>query len=341
MRFVICKKEEKAPSTGKKVAIIGAGPGGLAAAGVLICKGHEVVIYDMLPEPGGLLIFGIPAFRMPKDAIKRGIKELEEMGVKFICNTKVGKDIDLENIIKQHDAVIIATGAWRERELKVPGNDLEGVYSVLDFLVKRALHREGYISADEVPKIGKKVVVIGGGNSAMDCARAAKRMGVDVTVVYRRTKEYMPAFKSEVEHAEKEGVKFIFLATPVRVIGDEKGRVKAIECIRMKLGEPDASGRPRPEPIPGTEFTIECDTVITAIGEIPTPPFEQDGEKYGIAVDSRGRIITDDFGRTSRKGVFALGDVVTGPKDIGSAISMGKKVANAVDEYLRTGEWPK
>jgi len=341
MKFAVCSKETKPAPTGKKVAIIGAGPGGLAVAGELICKGHEVVVYDMLPEPGGLLIFGIPEFRMPKEAIKKGIKELEELGVKFICNTKVGKDVDLEDIIKQYDAVVIATGAWRERELRVPGNDLEGVYSVLDFLVKLALHREGYIPKEEVPPIGKKVVVIGGGNSAMDGARTAKRMGADVTVVYRRTKEYMPAFKSEIDHAEKEGVKFIFLATPTKVIGDEKGRVKAIECIRMKLGEPDESGRPRPEPIPGSEFAIECDTVITAIGEIPTPPFDQDGSKYGIPTDPRGRIITDDLGRTSRKGVFALGDVVSGPSNIGLAISMGKRVAKAVDEYLKTGKWMK
>jgi len=340
MKFTRCTKETKQPPSGKKVAIIGAGPGGLKVAGELICKGHEVVVYDMMPEPGGLLIFGIPDFRMPKQIIKKGIKELEDLGVQFKCNVVVGKDIDLEEIIKNYDATVIATGAWNERKLKIPGEDLEGVYSVLDFLVKLALHREGYISKDEVPKIGKKVVVIGGGNSAIDGARTAKRLGADVTVVYRRTKEYMPAFKPEVEHAEKDGVKFIFLATPVKIIGDENGRVKAIECIRMKLGEPDASGRPRPEPIPGSEFTIECDTVITAIGEIATPPFKDNVKKYGIEINSRNRIKTDDVGRTTRKGVFALGDVVTGPAIIGSAISMANKVSEAVDEYLRTGEWP-
>ncbi len=340
MKFTKCTKEIMQPKTGKKVAIIGAGPGGLEVAGELICKGHGVVVYDMMPEPGGLLIFGIPEFRMPKQIIKKGIKELEDLGVKFICNTKVGKDIDLEDIIKQYNAVVIATGAWDERKLGIPGEDLEGVYSVLDFLIKLALYREGYISKDEVPKIGKKVVVIGGGNSAIDGARTAKRLGADVTLVYRRTKEYMPAFKAEVEHAEKDGVKFIFLATPVRIIGDENGRVKAIECIRMKLGEPDSSGRPRPEPIPGSEFTIECDTVITAIGEIATPPFGEDSKKYGIEINSKNRIKTDDEGRTTKKGVFALGDVVTGPAIIGSAISMARKVAKAVDEYLRTGKWP-
>ena len=339
MKFATCSKENIAPASGKKVAIIGAGPGGLAVAGVLICMGHEVVVYDMLPEPGGLLIFGIPEFRMPKENIRKGIKELKALGVKFICNKKVGVDIDLNDIINEYDAVVIATGAWRERELKVPGADLEGVYSVLDYLVKLALFRDGYVKEEEVPKIGKKVVVIGGGNSAMDGARTAKRTGADVTVVYRRTEEYMPAFKSEVKHAKEEGIKFIFLASPVRILGDEQGRVKAIECIRMQLGEPDSSGRPRPEPIPGSEFTIECDTVITAIGEMPTPPFDMDGAKYGIAVDPKGRIITDDLGRTSREGVFALGDVVTGPSNIGLALSMGKRTAKAVDEYLKTGKW--
>lgn len=339
MKFTKCTKETKQPPSGKKVAIIGAGPGGLEVAGELICKGHEVVVYDMMPEPGGLLIFGIPDFRMPKQIIKKGINELSDLGVKFKCNVTIGKDIDLEEIINNYDATVIATGAWDERKLKIPGEDLEGVYSVLDFLVKLALHREGYISQDEVPKIGKKVVVIGGGNSAIDGARTAKRLGADVTVVYRRTKEYMPAFKAEVEHAEKDGVKFIFLATPVRIIGDENGRVKAIECVKMKLGEPDASGRPRPEPIPNSEFIIECDTVITAIGEIATPPFKEDGKKYGIEIDSRNRIKTDDNGRTTRKGVFALGDVVTGPAIIGSAISMARKVSKAVDEYLKTGKW--
>ncbi len=339
MKFARCTKETKQPPSGKKVAIIGAGPGGLQAAGELICKGHEVVVYDMMPEPGGLLIFGIPSFRMPKQAIKKGIKELEDLGVQFKCGVKVGEDIDLEEIIQNYDAVIIATGTWDERKLKIPGEDLEGVYSVLDFLVKLALHEEGYLSEKDVPKVGKKVIVIGGGNSAIDGARTAKRLGADVTIVYRRTKEYMPAFKAEVAHAEKEGVKFIFLATPVRILGDENGRVKAIECVRMKLGEPDASGRPRPEPIPGSEFTIECDTVITAIGEIPTPPFKENGKKYGIEIDSRNRIKTDEEGRTTRKGVFAIGDVVTGPSIIGSVISMARKVVKAVDEYLRTGKW--
>jgi len=339
MKFATCTEQTKQASTGKKVAIIGAGPAGLCVAGELICKGHEVVVYDMLPEPGGLLIFGIPEFRMPKDQIKKGIKELEKLGVKFICNTQVGKDVDFGELLENYDAVVIATGAWKERELKVPGSEGKGVISVLEFLVKLALHREGYLPKEEVPQIGKKVAVIGGGNSAMDSARTAKRLGADVTVVYRRTEEYMPAFKSEVQHAKKEGIKFIFLASPVRVILDENRNVKGLECIKMKLGEPDSSGRPRPEPIPNTEFIVECDTIITAIGEIPTPPPGLEGDKYGISVDSRGRIIADEFGRTSRTGVFAVGDVVTGPSIIGTAISMGKKVAKAVDEYLKTGEW--
>ncbi|MHA1616964.1 MAG: FAD-dependent oxidoreductase [Candidatus Njordarchaeales archaeon] len=340
MKFSQCTPETKHPLTGKKVAIIGAGPAGLTIAGGLICMGHEVTVYDAMPEPGGLLIFGIPDFRMPKDKIIQGIKELEEVGVLFVCKTRVGKDIEFEQLLQQYDAIVIATGAWKEVELDIPGRELEGIYPVLDFLVKLSLYKKGYLEEEEVPKIGKKVVVIGGGNSAIDGARTVKRLGANVTIVYRRTKEYMPAHKTEVEAAEKEGVNFVFLASPIRFVGDETGRVKAVECVRMRLGELDSSGRPRPEPIPGSEFQIPCDTVLLAIGEIPTPPFE-DPNKYDIAVDSRNRIIVDEKGRTTRKKVFAAGDVVTGPKDIASAIKMGKIVAKAVDEYLETGEWPK
>jgi len=340
MKFAKCDPKTKKPSTGKKIAIIGAGPGGLTVAGELICKGHDVDVYEALPEPGGLLVFGIPDFRMPKDEIMRGIEELKNLGVRFFCNTKVSKDIDLGELLEKYDAVIIATGAWREREIDIPGRELKGVYTVLELLSKLALSNRGFIDKKDVPEIGKRVVIIGGGNSALDAARTIKRMGANVTIIYRRTKEYMPAFKSEVNAAEKEGINFIFLASPIRFISDEEGRVKAVECIKMKLGPPDSSGRPRPEPIPGSEFQVPCDTVILAIGELPTPPFH-DGEKYGIKTDQKGRIITDEKGRTTRRGVFAVGDVVTGPKDIASAIKMGKIVAEAVDEYLRTGEWPK
>jgi len=330
MRFAPCEKPPE-KKTGKKVAIIGSGPAGLTVAGELVCKGHEVHVYDRNPYPGGLLIFGIPEWRMPKEGIKRGIEKLKELGVKFILNTNVD-DKKFEEILKEYDAIVIATGAWEDIKLNLPGIESKGIYTALDYLYKRSLWIEGYIPEDQVPKIGKKVIVIGGGNSAMDAARTTRRLGADVTVVYRRTKEYMPASKHEVDAAEKEGVKFIFLASPVKFIPDENGHVKEVEFIRMKLGAPDKSGRPRPEPIPETEFRLEADTVILAVGQRSTPPFSNP-EKFGIKVE-RGRIVTDEYGRTSREGVFACGDVVTGPATIAEAIKTAKKTAMAVHEYL-------
>jgi len=338
MKFAACKPEEKKPQKDKKIAIIGAGPAGLTAAGNLICHGYQVDVYDMLPEPGGLLIFGIPDFRFNKDRIRKGIKEIADLGVNFITNTKVGKDIPFEKILEEYDAVLIATGAWEGYELNIPGKDLDGIYKAIDFLVKLDLYKAGHIKEDELLKWGDKVVVVGCGESAMDASRTAIRLGCkEVTIVYRRSMEYAPAHKREIEIAEKEGVKFIWLAAPVKFIGDEKGRVKIVECIRMKLGEPDSSGRPRPEPVPGSEFQIEADTVILALGQTPTPPFE-DG-KYGIKLNPNGTIWTDEFCRTTRKGVFAIGDIQTGPKLVGTAIASAKKAIKAVIDWLENGVW--
>jgi len=329
MRFAACK--EIPFRTGKKVAIIGAGPAGLKAAGYLICKGHNVVVYDKLPAPGGLLIFGIPEWRMPKEPIKKGINELKELGVKFVTNTEIGKDITFDEIVSEYDAVIIATGTWKEKDLRIEGENLIGVYGALDFLVKLALYREGYIKDLDI-NLGKKAVVIGGGNSAMDAARTLIRMNIETIVAYRRTKEYMPAYEHEVKKAEEEGVKFMFLVSPRRILGSN-GKVVGIELIKNRLGEIDSTGRPRPEPIPGSEFTIECDMVIKAIGEIPTPP--KDLISKGLKVDKRGRIIVDERGMTSIEGVFAAGDVVLGPSEIGKALIHGLEVAKNVDLYLR------
>lgn len=338
MKFVGCKAEAKKPQKDKKVAIIGAGPAGLTMAGNLVCEGYQVDVYDMLPEPGGLLLFGIPDFRFNKPRIRQGIKEIEEFGARFITNTKVGEDIPFEEVLEKYDAVVIATGAWKSRELNVPGRDLDGVFQALDFLVKLDLYKAGHLPKEAVPKIGKKVAVIGGGETAMDSCRTSVRLGCEeVWVVYRRAKEYAPASKKEIEIAEKEGVKFRWLTNPVEFIGDENGRVKAMKCIKMRLGEPDSSGRPRPEPIPGSEFVLEVDTVILAIGQIPTPPFE-DG-KYGIKLNPNGTIWTDELGRTTRKGVFALGDVQTGPKFVGTAILSAKKALPAIINWLEKGEW--
>ena len=339
MRFATCTKETKKPEKDKKVAIIGAGPAGLTAAGQLICEGYKVDVYDQLPEPGGLLLFGIPDFRFNKPRIREGIKALYDLGVNFILNTKVGRDIDLEDLINKYDAVIIATGAWKSRTMGIPGEDLKGVFQALDFLVKLDLYKAGHLPKEKVPEYGKKFVVVGGGETAMDSCRTAVRLGAEqVIVVYRRAKEYAPAHQREIEIAEKEGVKFMWLTNPVRFIGDENGRVKEVECIKMKLGEPDSSGRPRPEPIPGSEFKIEADTVILAIGQIPTPPFE-DG-KYGIKLNKNGTIWTDGQGRTTRKGVFAIGDIETGPKFVGTAMASAKKAFKAIVDWLENGNWP-
>ena len=334
MRFATCK-EPPQRKTGKKIAIIGAGPGGLAAAGILICEGHSVDVYDMMPEPGGMLIFAIPDIRMPKDRIVEGIKELEKVGVRFILNTKVGRDIPFEKILDNYDAILIATGAWEDIRIDIPGIDSKGVYFALDFLIRIAMVNRGYLNKNEFPRIGKRVVVIGGGDTAIDAAIVSKHYGADeVIIAYRRTREYMPAHEHEIRNAEKIGVKFMFLVSPTRIISDENNNVRAIELEEMELGEPDASGRPRPIPT-GRKRIIECDTVVFAIGERPTPPFDNP-EKYGIEVDRKGRIIVDENYMTSRPGVFAVGDVVTGPKDIASAIKAAKIAAKAISRYLET-----
>jgi len=324
--------------TGKRVAVIGAGPAGLSAAGSLLCLGHEVHVYDMLPEPGGMMVFAIPDFRFDKSSVIKGIRELEECGVKFILNTKVGVDVSLSKLVDSYDAVIIATGTWRSARMGIEGEDLRGVYPALELLVDIALTKRGYKPFHEVPQFeGRRVAVIGGGDAAVDAARTILRMGAgEVLIVYRRTKETSKAGPREIEKAEKEGAKFIPLTQPIRFIGRGR-RVVAIEAVKMRLGEPDESGRPRPQPVPGSEHTIPVDYVIVACGERATPP--PSCEKLGLKLDRWGRIVVDGKGRTSVRGVFAAGDVVTGPSRIGPAMMWGKKVARAVDEYLRTGEW--
>lgn len=297
-------------------------------------------VYDRLPEPGGLLIFGIPDFRFNKKFVMKGIQELYELGVNFILRTEVGKDISLDKLISAYDAVIISTGTWKSRKLNIPGSDLYGIYYALEFLVDAALANKGYKRKDIIPSLsGRRVAVIGGGNTAMDAARYAIRENAkEVVIIYRRNRESAPAGIAEIKEAENEGVKFLWLTTPSRFLGDDKKRLCAIELTRMKLGEPDYTGRPKPIPIPRTEHVLEFDTAIIAIGEIPTPPFKD--EEFGIKLTSRGTILTDDKGRTTRKGVFAAGDVATGPSLVGLALMKGKKVAEAVVEYLENNIWP-
>ena len=329
MKFLRCKPEDIPPSTGKKVAIIGAGPAGLTAAGLLICKGHEVHVFDKLPEPGGLLIYGIPDWRIPKGPIKKGIKELTDAGANFHNNTNVDETL-FGKILEEYDAVLIATGAWKTRKMNIPGEHLEGVVDALEYLVNEGLARDGYLKDRFVAK--GRVAVIGGGETAMDAAGQAIKDGADeVYVVYRRSINEAPSKKSDIELIKKMGVKFMWLHNPVRFIGEKK--LEKIELVKMKLGEPDSSGRPRPEPIPGSEFTMDFDVAIPAIGEIASPPFIS-GEKFGIELTKWNTIKTDAEGRTTREGVFAAGDIVTGPKLIGPAVAAGRKVAEAIHKYL-------
>ncbi|MFN3804558.1 MAG: FAD-dependent oxidoreductase [Pyrobaculum sp.] len=346
MRFLLrCKLETKKPPTGKKVAIIGAGPAGLGAAGVLICNGHEVHIYDALPEPGGLLMFGIPSFRVPKDGVREGVRELEAAGARFYtstfvyCGEKPGEHealllaksfVNLEELVDKYDAVVITTGTWRSRPLRVPGEELPGVHKALDYLFRLYAHQLGYLPREAVYPTGKKVVVIGAGLTAVDAALEAKLQGAEkVVVAYRRTINEAPAGRRVIE-AELigKGIEFRELITPTAFLGG--GRLERVQFIKMRLGPPDRSGRPRPEPVPGSEFEEEFDTALIAAGEEPTPPgscleFNPDGT---IKVDGRMA--------TTRRGVFAAGDVVTGPSLIGKALASGMKVAASVEEYLST-----
>lgn len=342
MKFSKCDKVTV--RTGKKVAIIGSGPAGLGAAGVLICKGHEVHVYEALPEPGGLLLFGIPGFRVPKKNVREGVEDLKRLGVIFYTNTRVVEGsveepgrIGFDLILKRYDAVIIATGTWEERKLGVPGEDLPRVYPALSFLFEYSRAELGYIGFKDLPPLGEKVAVIGAGLTAVDAAEVSHRLGVkEIYMIYRRTINEAPARRSEIERLIKMGIKWIELATPKRFIGDHQSGVRAIELIKMRLGEPDHTGRPRPIPIEGSETILEVDAVLVAIGEIPTPPIKSHPE---LRINKDGTIWIDKKNRTTIKGVFAAGDVVIGPSFIGRALASGISAANAVDEYLRTGEW--
>lgn len=347
MKFVhLCKA--KPPSKGKKVLIIGAGPAGLSAAGYLVCQGFDIDIFDKLPLPGGLLIFGIPESRINKERVMSGIKEMSEnFGVRYILNTKItcceeerheGDEFvkrreSFNNIINDYDATLIASGTWLSRHLKVPGSELKGVYPALEYLIRVNAQKLGFISEEEVPQLGKKVAVIGAGLTAVDAVYEALSKGVpEVYLVYRRTKNLAPAGAKEIDKLISLGVKFMELVNPKAIIG-YKGRVKGLELIRMRLGEPDKSGRPRPIPIPGSEFVLEVDTVIYALGEVPTPPC-RDEKCWGIKLNENGTIAVNDQFMTSREGIFAAGDIVTGPSLIGKAMATGLSAAKAIHKYL-------
>lgn len=330
---------EKALATGKRVAIIGAGPAGLTAAADLVKLGHEVVIFEALHSSGGVLMYGIPEFRLPKSIVQAEVEYVKKLGVEIRLNCLIGRTFTIPELLKTgFDAVFIGTGAGLPRFLGIPGENLGGIYSANEFLIRVNLMKAYKFPKCDTPiKIGKKVAVIGGGNVAMDSACSALRLGADeVCIVYRRSREELPARKEEIENAEEEGIVCRFLANPVRFIGDEKGWVKAMECICMELGSPDESGRRRPVPIKGSEFVIDVDTVIVAIGRTPNPIIQSTTE--GLRVTGWDTIVADENGKTSLEGVYAGGDVVTGEATVISAMGAGKRAAKAIHNYLMKDE---
>ena len=313
------------PKSGKRVAVIGAGPAGLTTAYYLRLKGHRVDIFDQLSEPGGMLRYGIPAYRLPRDLLGEEIGSILKMGIRFHSNKTLGKDLTLARLRQEYDAVFLGTGAWKSISMEIPGEGLPRVYLGIDFLKETA-------SGARV-ELGKKVIVVGGGNTAIDSARTAVRLGAEVTVLYRRTSHEMPAHESEVEEAKEEGVDFHFLAAPVEIIG--KDRVEKARCIEMELGEPDVSGRRRPVPIQGSEFDLLVDSVIMACGQYPDLELISRG---GIKVGRRVTEVNEGF-ETNLRGVFAGGDLVLGPSTVVESIATGRKAAFAVDAFLRNEEY--
>ena len=329
---------EMAPSSGKKVAIVGAGPAGVTVAADLAVLGHKVTIYEALHEPGGVLMYGIPEFRLPKAVVRREVEYVQKLGVDLVLDFVVGKTRSVESLLKEYDAMFIGSGAGLPWFLGIPGENLNGVYSANEYLTRVNLMK-GYLFPDfDTPiKRPSKVTVTGGGNVAMDSARTALRLGADEAhIVYRRSREELPARLEEVENAEEEGVIFDFLTLPIQMIGDERNWLTGMECKRMELGEPDDSGRRRPIAIEGSEFIMETDASVCAIGNSPNPLIAQTTE--GLKIGRRGNIEADEeTGKTSMDRVWAGGDVVTGAATVIMAMGAGRKAARSMHEFL-TGQ---
>ena len=328
---------------GKKVAVIGSGPAGLTCAGDLAKLGYEVHIFEALHTPGGVLVYGIPEFRLPKSIVRGEVENLLSMGVKIETDMVIGKVISLEELKAEYgfDAVFIGSGAGLPRFMGIGGEELVGVYSANEFLTRVNLMKAAEEGAKTPVQRAKKVVVVGGGNVAMDAARCAKRLGAEVHIAYRRGEAELPARREEIAHAKEEGIVFDLLTNPVRILPtpqtDRKaadyGRVRAIECVRMQLGEPDSSGRRSPVPVEGSEFTIEADCVIMALGTSPNPLLKN--TTAGLETLKRGEIAVDENGKTSIEGVYCGGDAATGAATVIKAMGAGKKAAHAIDEYLK------
>lgn len=333
-----------APPTGKKVAIVGSGPAGLSAAGDLVQKGHRVHVFEALHEIGGVLMYGIPEFRLPKQVIREQIDTMRAMGVEFETNVVVGKTVEIDELFEQegYDAVFIATGAGLPVFLNIPGEHLNGVYSANEFLTRiNLMHAYEFPRYDEpiVELKGKQVAVIGGGNTALDAIRSARRLGADKAyVLYRRSEAEMPARAEEVKHAKQEGIDFQVLTNPVEFLDDGNGWLRAARCVRMELGEPDASGRRRPIAVAGSEFEIPLSVAIIATGTSANPLIQS--TTPGLKTNQRGYIeASSETQRTSRKGVFAGGDIVTGSATVILAMGSGRRAAKSIHEYLTTREW--
>lgn len=325
---------EKPASNGHKAAVIGSGPSGLACAGDLAKKGYDVTVFEALHVAGGVLSYGIPEFRLPKSIVQKEIEGLKALGVKIETNTVVGKTVSVDELMQEEgfESVFIGSGAGLPRFMNIPGENFSGVYSANEFLTRINLMKAYKPDSATPVQAGKKAVIVGGGNVAMDAARCAKRLGADVTIVYRRTEKELPARAEEVEHAKEEGIVFKFLTNPTEIKGDENGWVKSVICQEMELSEPDASGRAKPVPKPDAFIELEADCVIMSIGTSPNPLIKS--TTAGLDTQKWGGIIADDNGLTSKQGVYAGGDAVTGAATVILAMGAGKKAAAAMDEYM-------
>lgn len=326
---------EKDRSNGIKIAVIGSGPSGLACAADLAKAGYDVTVFEALHKPGGVLQYGIPEFRLPKESVvAHEIENLKSMGVKIETNVIIGKTVTVDQLMEEEGfkAIFIGQGAGLPKFMNIPGENLNGVFSANEFLTRNNLMQAYREDADTPIYAGRKAIVVGGGNVAMDAARTALRLGAEVTIVYRRTERELPARFEEVEHAKEEGIEFSFLTNPIEIISDGHGRVKSVRCEKMELGAPDESGRRSPKPIEGSEYDVETDVVIMALGTVPNPLLAA----KGIELNKRGGIMADESGVTTREGVFAGGDVVTGSATVILAMGAGRKAATSIDKYIKS-----
>ena len=320
---------------GHRIAVVGSGPSGLTCAGDLAAMGYDVTVFEAFHKAGGVLVYGIPEFRLPKAIVQSEVDALLKKGVKLVTNAVIGRAVSIDDLFADgYEAVFIGSGAGLPMFMHIPGENLLGVYSANEYLTRINLMKAYRDDYDTPLKKARRVAVVGGGNVAMDAARCAKRMGADVTIVYRRGMEELPARKEEVHHAEEEGIVFKLLNNPVKILGDETGHVSGIECVRMELGEPDASGRRRPIPIEGSNFTMDVDAVIMALGTSPNPLIKSTTE--GLESNKKGCLVADEKGATTREGVFAGGDAVTGAATVILAMGAGKTAAQSIDEYIRS-----